>query len=128
MKIDWKAYQTNGFFDELVDTQGNIRTHGKQLAEFFASLSQEELIKARAVADLAIKEMGITFTVYNEGNMIDRAWPLDIIPRTDGVSTKVRSRCILFKPKPFNVAPWSFLRPIELPICFTVIVFFAAII
>lgn len=84
MKIDWKAYQTNGFFDELVDTQGNIRTHGKQLAEFFASLSQEELIKARAVADLAIKEMGITFTVYNEGNMIDRAWPLDIIPRTIG--------------------------------------------
>ena len=84
MKIDWKAYQTNGFFDELIDAQGNIRSHGKQLAQFFAGLSEEELIKARAVADLAIKEMGITFTVYNEGNMIDRAWPFDIIPRTIG--------------------------------------------
>ena len=84
MKIDWKAYQTNGFFDELIDAQGNIRTHGKQLAQFFSSLSKEELVKARAVADLAIKEMGITFTVYNEGNMIDRAWPFDIIPRTIG--------------------------------------------
>ncbi len=28
--------------------------------------------------------MGISFTVYNEGNMIDRAWPFDIIPRTIG--------------------------------------------
>jgi uncharacterized circularly permuted ATP-grasp superfamily protein len=84
MKIDWKAYQTNGFFDELIDAQGNVRLHGQQLAKFFSNLSGEELQKARAVADLAIKEMGITFTVYNEGNMIDRAWPFDIIPRTIG--------------------------------------------
>ena len=84
MEIDWKAYQTNGFFDELIDAKGNVRIHGKQLASFFANLSGDELKKARAVADLAIKEMGITFTVYNEGSMIDRAWPFDIIPRTIG--------------------------------------------
>ncbi len=84
MKIDWKGYQTNGFFDELIDYKGNVRPHGKQLAQFFSNLSSEELKKARAVADLAIKEMGISFTVYNEGSMIDRAWPLDLIPRTIG--------------------------------------------
>ena len=84
MGIDWKAYNTNGFFDELIDGKGNVRLHGKQLAQFFSSLSGEELTKARAVADLAIKEMGISFTVYDEGNMIDRAWPFDIIPRTIG--------------------------------------------
>ena len=34
-------------------------------------------------AELAIKAMGITFTVYHEQDgSIDRAWPLDIIPRT----------------------------------------------
>ena len=82
MEIDWKAYQTNGFFDELINAKGNVRPHGKQLAQFFSNLSADELTKARAVADLAIKEMGISFTVYNEGNMIDRAWPFDIIPRT----------------------------------------------
>ena len=84
MEIDWKAYQTNGFFDELINAKGNVRPHGKQLAQFFSNLSADELTKARAVADLAIKEMGISFTVYNEGNMIDRAWPFDIIPRTIG--------------------------------------------
>jgi uncharacterized circularly permuted ATP-grasp superfamily protein len=26
--------------------------------------------------------MGITFTVYSEGQNIDRAWPFDIVPRT----------------------------------------------
>lgn len=84
MEIDWKAYQTNGFYDELINAKGNVRPHGKQLAKFFSNLSADELTKARAVADLAIKEMGISFTVYNEGNMIDRAWPFDIIPRTIG--------------------------------------------
>jgi len=84
MEIDWKKYQTKGFFDELIDSKGNVRSHGKQLAQFFSNLSAEELKKARSVADLAIKEMGITFTVYDEGNMIDRAWPFDIIPRTIG--------------------------------------------
>ncbi|GGP56861.1 circularly permuted type 2 ATP-grasp protein [Shewanella saliphila] len=84
MIIDWKAYNTKGFFDELIDGQGNVRLHGQKLAQFFANLSKDELSKARSVADLAIKEMGITFTVYNEGSMIDRAWPFDIIPRTIG--------------------------------------------
>ena len=32
-------------------------------------------------AELAIVSMGITFTVYDEGQNIDRAWPFDIIPR-----------------------------------------------
>ncbi|WP_372882800.1 circularly permuted type 2 ATP-grasp protein [Psychromonas sp.] len=84
MGIDWKAYQTNGFFDELIDGQGGVRPHGRQLAQFFAGLSGDELKQARAVADLAIKEMGISFTVYDEGNTIDRAWPVDIIPRIIG--------------------------------------------
>lgn len=84
MGIDWKTYPTNGFFDELVDAKGNIRSHGQQLAQFFSNLSKDDLKTAKAVADLAIKEMGITFTVYNEGSMIDRAWPFDVIPRTIG--------------------------------------------
>ena len=45
MGIDWKAYNTNGFFDELIDGKGNVRLHGKQLAQFFSSLSGEELKK-----------------------------------------------------------------------------------
>ena len=32
-------------------------------------------------AELAIIDKGVTFTVYSDGENIDRAWPFDIIPR-----------------------------------------------
>ncbi|MDN4503493.1 circularly permuted type 2 ATP-grasp protein [Alteromonadaceae bacterium BrNp21-10] len=81
MTIDWKNYQLKSFFDELIDEQGRPRPHGKKLAQFLSELSDTDLNGARAAADFAIKEMGITFTVYGEGSSIDRAWPMDIIPR-----------------------------------------------
>jgi uncharacterized circularly permuted ATP-grasp superfamily protein len=41
-----------------------------------------ELAARQEAANLAIKEMGITFTVYSdEGGAIDRAWPFDVVPR-----------------------------------------------
>lgn len=36
----------------------------------------------RQEAELAIRTMGISFTVYSDGANIDREWPFDIIPRT----------------------------------------------
>ena len=39
-------------------------------------------MQARKVdAELAIIDKGVTFTVYSDGENIDRAWPFDIIPR-----------------------------------------------
>ncbi len=34
-----------------------------------------------SAAELAVKQMGISFAVYSEAGNIDRAWPFDIIPR-----------------------------------------------
>ena len=39
------------------------------------------MARYRDAADLAIKEMGISFTVYSDGTNIDRAWPFDVVPR-----------------------------------------------
>ena len=41
----------------------------------------EELLERQEAAELAIRTMGITFTVYAEAGDIDRAWPFDVIPR-----------------------------------------------
>lgn len=35
----------------------------------------------KTAADLAIRDMGVSFTVYSSERNIDRAWPFDIIPR-----------------------------------------------
>ena len=32
-------------------------------------------------ADVTIKEMGISFSTYSEGENLDRSWPFDIVPR-----------------------------------------------
>jgi uncharacterized circularly permuted ATP-grasp superfamily protein len=39
------------------------------------------LFERQKAAELAIRAMGITFTVYSEAGNIDRAWPFDVIPR-----------------------------------------------
>ena len=81
MYIDWHQYDPGEFFDELISSPGHPRKVGRQLAKYLKSFTREELQERKAAADLAIKTMGITFTVYSEGENIDREWPFDIIPR-----------------------------------------------
>ncbi|REG84936.1 circularly permuted type 2 ATP-grasp protein [Marinomonas pollencensis] len=75
-------YQSQDFFDELIDPKGKPRAPAKQLLNYLNSLSEEELEKRRLTAEATIQEMGISFTVYTEEGNIDRAWPFDIVPRT----------------------------------------------
>ncbi len=81
MAIDWKQYKSDGFHDELISSPGFSRVAARSLVKYLRSLSDQELRERKEAAELAITEMGITFTVYTEGGNIDRAWPFDIIPR-----------------------------------------------
>lgn len=81
MGIDWTAYPDEGFYDELI-AGGRARSHAVNLVKDLATMDPGELAARQEAANLAIKEMGITFTVYSdEGGAIDRAWPFDVIPR-----------------------------------------------
>lgn len=81
MNIDWNSYDPGDYYDELIHSPGELRPAGRALAEYLGSLSSEEIQSRKEAAELAIKVMGITFTVYSDGNNIDRQWPFDIIPR-----------------------------------------------
>jgi len=81
MTKGWKGYKAGGFYDELITDKGSPRTAARQALRLLQSLPEEEMDSRRQSADLAIREMGISFTVYTEGGNIDRAWPFDIIPR-----------------------------------------------
>lgn len=78
--MDWSKYPQGQFFDELVAPDGP-RVEAQALLTYLAGLDEQELVERQHAAELAIKVMGITFTVYKEGGTIDRSWPLDIIPR-----------------------------------------------
>ena len=82
MGINWQDYDCAGLFDEMIAATDGPRPVTRALADYLATLEDQELAQLQASADLAIKEMGITFTVYSEGGgSIDRQWPFDIIPR-----------------------------------------------
>ncbi|WP_455385972.1 circularly permuted type 2 ATP-grasp protein [Acidihalobacter prosperus] len=82
MTIEWAAYEADDLYDELVDTRGEPRAAAAALCRYLAEMDEAELAEHRDAAELAIRTMGITFTVYSEEEgSIDRAWPFDIVPR-----------------------------------------------
>ena len=81
MSIGWKGYTDGSAWDELITPKGNARQAAQRAVRYISSLSDEDLRERRDAAELAMRVMGITFTVYTEGGGIDRTWPFDIIPR-----------------------------------------------
>jgi len=83
MAIDLTQYDPGEFHDEMLERTNRARSFSKDLVSLLRGMPEDELQARQSSAELAIKEMGVTFTVYSEeqGGMIDRAWPFDIIPR-----------------------------------------------
>ncbi|MGM8849165.1 circularly permuted type 2 ATP-grasp protein [Salinicola sp. V024] len=79
--VDWKQYPSQHFYDELLNDNGSPRDAAKPLCDMLSSFTAKELDERKIAAEVAIRTMGITFTVYSEGSTIDRAWPFDIVPR-----------------------------------------------
>ena len=82
MTIRWGSYKVKGLYDELVRASGKPRDAAKPLCDYLRALTDKEIEEYKSAAELAIRVMGVTFTVYTkEEGSIDRAWPFDIIPR-----------------------------------------------
>jgi uncharacterized circularly permuted ATP-grasp superfamily protein len=81
MRFGSEDYQPDAVFDELVDQDGAPRPAARALCEYLATLDAGEMRLRRQAIDAAIVTMGISFTTYNDGQNIDRAWPFDPIPR-----------------------------------------------
>jgi uncharacterized circularly permuted ATP-grasp superfamily protein len=78
----WHGFDAADRFDEMIATDGTVREPARNLARYLFSQSIAEIRRRQEAAERSITEMGITFTVYSEGENIDRAWPFDVIPRT----------------------------------------------
>jgi uncharacterized circularly permuted ATP-grasp superfamily protein len=78
--VSWDDYASPGFWDELMTSDGP-RASSAAVVSYLSSLTTAELQERQEAADLAIRTMGVTFTVHSEAGNIDRSWPFDIIPR-----------------------------------------------
>lgn len=81
MKQEWSQYDPGKLYDELVATRQNVRGHSQKLVNYLQNLSRDNFNQRVSESEVVIREMGITFTIYSDAGNIDRAWPLDIIPR-----------------------------------------------
>jgi len=81
MAITWKNYSTGENYDEMITPGGRARSGAGKIVQYLRGLNDADLRERRDAAELAMRVMGITFTVYSEEGGIDRVWPFDIIPR-----------------------------------------------
>lgn len=79
--MNWNVYNTTPFFDEMLQTRTQPRPVAQHLYHYLQSLNKNELHERKANSERCIEEMGVSFTIYSEGDNIDRDWPFDIIPR-----------------------------------------------
>lgn len=79
--MDFKNYDSQSTYDELIAPSGRARAHARHLIKYLKSLSETDLQERKEASDLAIAIMGITYTVYTDEGQTDTIWPFDIIPR-----------------------------------------------
>ena len=75
----WDDYRSLGCWDELL-VDGEPRTACEGVVRYLISLG-DELSGRQEAAELAIRSMGITFTVYGEEQGTERVFPYDVVPR-----------------------------------------------
>ena len=81
MNFTFDNYNTEGFFDEMFTSDGEIRSGYTFFKDRVEQLSKEEFMRRQISAERALMAMGITFNVYSENEGTERIMPVDIIPR-----------------------------------------------
>ncbi len=79
--LNFDNYQTKNFYDELIGPKGRPRPLATPLIEQVNALSPKELRRLQKVAETALHQQGITFSVYGDKKGTEKIIPFDIIPR-----------------------------------------------
>jgi len=74
-------YDPEGYYDELLLPDGSPRPGAAALLQTLASLSKGDLAARQQAVELAMKNIGITFTVYGDSGATERIIPFDLVPR-----------------------------------------------
>jgi uncharacterized circularly permuted ATP-grasp superfamily protein len=81
-KIHTKSYDLpKNTWDEMFNDSQSVRDEYKTVMDYLNQESTEELNKKEELSKVLFMSQGITFTVYNSGEGIEKIFPFDIIPR-----------------------------------------------
>src|SRR5437763_7010955 len=79
--MQFSAYQTEAFYDEMFDPESRVRPHARLVLETIESLSEGQLMRYKHAAERLLLQLGITFNVYGDNQGTERIFPFDLIPR-----------------------------------------------
>ncbi|MCL7989093.1 circularly permuted type 2 ATP-grasp protein [Sphingobacterium sp. lm-10] len=70
---------TDSVYDEMLGTE--VRKHYQTFVQSFLKLHDNDVKKREDMAKSLFMKQGITFTVYSEGEGVEKIFPFDMIPR-----------------------------------------------
>lgn len=79
--MNFNNYDPGDFYDEMIEARGVARIEGSDLLESLSALSKDQIRQRQRAAELALLNMGITFSVYGDESGLEKIFPFDIIPR-----------------------------------------------
>jgi uncharacterized circularly permuted ATP-grasp superfamily protein len=82
--VNFRAYESSGFFDEMIGEDGSPRAAARPLAKDIERLPEGELELRQKAAERALIQAGITFSVYSDSQGVEKTLPFDLIPRIVG--------------------------------------------
>ena len=75
MPLNFKTYDTESFYDELIEPTGVPRPGSRILVERIETLADEDILGRQKAAEAAMYNMGITFTVYGSEEGTEKIFP-----------------------------------------------------
>lgn len=75
------AYDRQNHWCEMFGGDGAPAEHAAMVRTRLGSLTLSDLVRRAEIAERELYNLGITFTVYSERDVIDRILPFDVIPR-----------------------------------------------
>jgi len=79
--MNFGDYETEGFHDEMFESDGHVRGGSRLLVERIEALVPGDLKRRQQAAEIALLNMGITFNVYGDEAADEKIFPFDVIPR-----------------------------------------------
>lgn len=77
----YETYWLDEAYDEMFESDGNVRPQYRALRNRLHELSPEDLLRRQQAADISFFNQGITFTVYGQDEGTERIFPYDLLPR-----------------------------------------------
>src|SRR5580692_206389 len=80
----------NGTYDELVEAGGKTRQHAQMVANLLGNMNADTFARCQALAELALAQRGVTFSVYSDDRGTEKVMPVCLVPRVIGAAEWAR--------------------------------------